>query len=134
MEKYKYPEEFKYSDMHTWVLTEEKINIVTIGLTDYAQSKLGDIIEVDLPGPGSEVDVGDDICVIEGSYLVVNVCAPLAGELIEVNEDLPDAPGFINSDPYGDGWLYKLKLKDKEEYDELLDVDEYIDMINEIEE
>lgn len=134
MEKYKYPEELKYSDQHTWVLDEERANVVIVGLTDYMQTKLGHIVVVELPEPGEEVDVGDDICVVEGEYMVMEVCAPLAGKLIAVNNDLPDAPGFINSDPYGDGWLYKLKLKDKREYNKLLDVYEYVDLIDEVEE
>jgi glycine cleavage system H protein len=112
------------------VLAEEK-NQVTIGITDYTQAMLGEIIEVDLPSAEGFVDVGDDVCVIEGTNTVLEVCAPLAGELIAINNDLIDAPGFINTDPYGDGWLYKLKLQDKEEYNKLLDVEEYMDLVNE---
>lgn len=131
MEKYQYPGELKYSETHTWVIAEENSQIVIIGITDYMQITLGEIISVDLPEPNGMVDVGDEICSIEGTNTVLDIYAPLSGMLVEINDNLADAPGFINSDPYGDGWLYKLQIKDREEYNKLLNVDEYIDLVNE---
>lgn len=131
MANYQYPEELKYSETHTWVQAEKDSQIVVVGITDYVQAALGEVISVDLPNPTGMVDVGDEICSVEGTHTLTEVYAPLAGTLIAVNEDLIDAPGFINSDPYGDGWLYKLQLADKEEYNKLYSADEYVELIDE---
>ena len=130
MEQYQYPEELKYSETHTWALAGPEPGVVVVGITAYTQANLGDIVALNLPRPGGSVDVGDEICSLDGDDGTVEVCSPLAGELIEVNVDLMESPGLLTTDPYGDGWLFKLQLADQEEYSALLDVQDYKDLIN----
>ncbi len=123
------PEDLKYTETHEWVSKDEGKNIATIGISDYAQDQLGEIEFVDLPEVGSKVAAGDEVCVLESVKAAADVCSPLTGTIIAINEDLEDAPGLVNTDPYQDGWLYKIDIKDMVEYDELLDKDAYQDHI-----
>lgn len=118
------PNELKYVASHEWI-REEGEGVVTIGITEHAQDLLGDVVLVELPDVGDEVSAGDDAGVVESVKAASDVYAPLSGEVVEINEALEDSPELVNSDPYGDGWFFKLKLTDPAELDDLLDADGY---------
>ncbi len=124
-----FPEELKYTEEHEWVLVEE--DIVTIGITDFAQEQLGDVVFVELPEAGDEVEAGKTFGVVESVKAVSDIYAPVSGEVVEVNDELPEEPETINSSPYDDGWLIKIKLSDPSELDELMDADAYQEFIEE---
>ncbi|OGP77824.1 MAG: glycine cleavage system protein H [Deltaproteobacteria bacterium RBG_16_49_23] len=113
-----FPENLLYSEDHEWVRNEG--SFVTIGITDYAQSQLKDIVYVDLPEIGSEFQKGGDMGVVESVKTVADIFSPVAGKVIEKNLELKDHPEFINTDPYGTGWLLRMELKEKEELKGLL--------------
>jgi glycine cleavage system H protein len=123
------PTELKFLSTHEWALVEG--NIATIGVSDHAQELLGDLVYVELPEQGSTVAAGDSVGVIESVKAASDTYAPLSGEIIEVNDQLEDAPEQINNDPYGDGWMYKIALEDQEEVENLLDAEAYTDSIAE---
>ena len=123
------PEELKYSEEHEWVLVEEDIALV--GITDFAQEQLGEIIFLELPEVGEHLQAGKPFGVVESTKAVSDIYAPVSGEVIEVNDDLPDSPDIINTSPYEDGWLVKVKLLDPSELDDLLDAGAYEEMIEE---
>lgn len=127
-----HPEELKYSETHEWVRIENE-EYAVIGITEHAQEKLGEVVYVELPDKDVKVNSHDEVGLVESVKATVDIYTPLSGKIVEVNEDLLDAPGLINSDPYGDGWLYKIKIKDMDEYKQLLDADEYIDTIDMVE-
>jgi len=129
-----FPEELKYSENHMWVLAEDNTKIVTIGVSDYAQEKLGEVDFVELPEVGLSIAAGDEVCVLESIKATADVFSPLSGKIVSINEELEEAPGLVNTDPYQDGWLYKLELKDPVEYDELLDQESYNEYLVELEE
>ncbi len=118
------PNELKYVASHEWI-REEGEGVVVVGITDHAQDLLGDVVFVELPDVGAELSAGDDAGVVESVKAASDIYAPLSGEIIAVNEDLEDAPEMVNSDPYGDGWFFKIKLSDTAELDDLLDADGY---------
>ncbi len=118
------PNELKYVASHEWI-REEGEGVVVVGITDHAQDLLGDVVFVELPDIGAELSAGDDAGVVESVKAASDIYAPLSGEIIAVNEDLEDAPEMVNSDPYGDGWFFKIKLSDAAELDDLLDADGY---------
>jgi glycine cleavage system H protein len=118
------PNELKYVASHEWI-RDEGNGIVTIGITDHAQDLLGDVVFVELPEVGDELSAGDDAGVVESVKAASDVYAPLSGEVVAINEALEDAPETVNSDPYGDGWFFQLKLSDTSELDDLLDADAY---------
>ena len=118
------PNELKYVASHEWI-RDEGDGVVTIGITEHAQDLLGDVVFVELPDIGANVAAGDDVGVVESVKAASDIYAPLSGEIVEINEALEDAPESVNSDPYGDGWFFKLKLSDTAELDELLDADGY---------
>ncbi len=118
------PSELKYVSSHEWI-RDEGDGIVCVGITDHAQDLLGDVVFVELPDVDAEVSAGDDAGVVESVKAASDIYAPLSGTVVEVNEGLEDAPESVNSDPYGDGWFFKLKLSDLSELDDLLDADEY---------
>lgn len=124
------PAELKYVSSHEWI-RDEGDGVVTIGITDHAQELLGDVVFVDAPEVDSEVDAEDEIAVVESVKAASDIYAPLAGTIIEVNEELEDSPELINSDPYGDGWMFKMKLADAGDMDSLLSAEEYADEIAE---
>ena len=122
-----FPEDLKYSKEHEWVLVEG--GVATVGITDYAQDQLGDIVFVELPGVGDKVSKEDAFGVVESVKAVSDIYAPVSGTVVEVNEDLPESPEVVNEDPYGDGWLIKVKMNDASDLDDLMDSDEYAEMV-----
>jgi len=118
------PEELKYTKTHEWVRRESD-NTVTVGITDHAQNLLGDMVYVETPEVGTTLGEGDDCAVVESVKAASDVYCPIAGEVIEVNQALADEPEMINKDPYGDGWLFKIKPEDVEHLEELLDAEAY---------
>ncbi|WP_204205616.1 glycine cleavage system protein GcvH [Mammaliicoccus sciuri] len=123
------PSELKYSKEHEWVKVDE--DIVTIGITDFAQSELGDIVFVELPEEGDELTSGDSFGSVESVKTVSELYAPLSGKVVEVNEELEDSPEFVNESSYDKAWMVKVELSDKAQLDELLDADAYSEMIGE---
>jgi len=123
------PGELKYSKSHEWVSIADDGVTVTVGITDHAQDLMGDMVFIELPEVGASYGPGDDCAVVESVKAASDVYAPIAGEVIEVNEALADSPETLNSDPYGDGWLFKMTIGDKEELNELLDASAYEDLI-----
>lgn len=113
------PKELKYSNDHEWVRVEGDTAVV--GITDYAQSQLGDAVFVELPTEGLEVSAKQGFAVIESVKAVSDIYAPVTGKVVKVNETLADAPEIINQDPYGEGWIAVIQLADKKELEELLD-------------
>jgi len=118
------PRELGYSTTNEWVRMEAN-NIAVVGITDYAQRNLGEIIYIELPDVEGVVYAGDDICEVEAAHSEAEIYSPLSGTIIAINEDLAEAPTLVNTDPYGDGWLFKIKVKDILEYDELLNAKDY---------
>lgn len=117
------PKELKYSKDHEWIRLEG--NRAVIGITDFAQSQLGDVVFVEVPEVGAEVAAGDGFSVVESVKAVSDIYAPLTGKVVEVNEALTDAPEIVNQDPYGDGWVAVIEMSDSSELDSLLDSEEY---------
>lgn len=124
------PSELKYATSHEWVRNEGD-GIVTVGITEHAQDLLGDMVFVELPEVGETVAAGDDVAVAESVKAASDIYAPVSGEIIEVNEELEDSPELVNSDPFGDGWMFKIKLEDASELDSLLDAEGYEASIDE---
>jgi glycine cleavage system H protein len=100
-------------------------NTGTIGITDYAQKELGDVVFVELPQVGTELEAGDELGSIESVKAVSELFVPVSGEVIEINEALADNPALVNTDPWGDGWMVRIKLADVTEVDELMTAEEY---------
>jgi len=121
------PEELKYTKDHEWARIDG--DIATIGLTDYAQSELGDIVYVELPEVGLETKQMESFGTIEAVKAVSDLFAPLSGEVVEVNHNLADQPEIMNKDPYGDGWIIKIRYSNKAELDGLLDKAKYEELI-----
>jgi len=113
----------KYSTDHEWVRIEGDIAVV--GITDHAQEQLGDVVFIDLPDVGAEMEKGGDAAVVESVKAASDVIAPLTGEVIEVNSALEDDPAKVNADAEGDGWFLKIKMSDTSELDGLMDADAY---------
>ncbi|QGY30425.1 glycine cleavage system protein GcvH [Pantoea cypripedii] len=126
------PKELKYKDSHEWV-RKEADGTFTVGITEHAQELLGDMVFVDLPEVGRVVAAGEDCAVAESVKAASDIYAPLSGEIIEINEELEGSPELINSDPYSDGWLFKIKASDESEFDadSMLNADEYKASIDE---
>ncbi len=113
------PEELKYTKDHIWVKAEG--DTAVIGLSDYAQNELGDIVFVEMPETGSKVTKGESFGTVESVKSVSDIVAPLNGEVVEFNQTLEDTPETINSDPYGEGWIIKISISNASEIGELLD-------------
>ncbi|MGQ4276903.1 glycine cleavage system protein GcvH [Pseudidiomarina sp. E22-M8] len=124
------PKELKYAATHEWVRNDGD-GMFTVGISDHAQDLLGDMVFVELPEVGATVAAGDDVAVAESVKAASDIYAPIAGEITAVNEDLEDAPETVNSDPYGDGWLFKIKAEDPSEVESLLDAEGYQAVIDE---
>ncbi len=118
-----------YTKEHEWAKIEGDIAIV--GITDYAQSELGDILYVELPSVGKTVNAGDVLATVEAVKAVSDVYAPLSGEVVEVNEALASTPEVINKDPYGEGWLVKIKMSNPDEVGNLLSPEDYKNLVGE---
>ena len=121
------PSELKYVASHEWI-RDEGDGSVTIGITDHAQDLLGDVVFVELPDVGAEFSAGEDTGVVESVKAASDVYAPLSGKIVAVNEDLEDSPELVNSDPYGDGWFFRVELTDDSELKELLDSEGYAEL------
>jgi len=122
------PSELKYAKSHEWV-RDEGDGCVTVGITDHAQEQLGDLVFVELPQPGGQVRAGDECAVVESVKAASDVYSPVSGEILEVNTELADSPEAINSDAFGSGWMFKVRLDDPEELDSLLDADDYEELL-----
>ena len=118
-----FPEELKYTEEHEWVMVEG--DLVVVGISDFAQDALGDVVFVELPEVGTEVTAGKAFGVVESVKAVSDIYAPVSGVVEEINEELPEAPEVINTSPYGDGWMIKIRLTDPGELDELMDAATY---------
>lgn len=123
-----YPDELKYTREHEWI-RDNGDGTATVGVTDFAQGELGDIVFVELESVGSEFDKDEVFGTVEAVKTVSELFAPLAGEIVEINEQLEDEPELVNEDPYGKGWMVKLKLKEISELDDLLSAEEYQEII-----
>lgn len=121
------PIELKYASSHEWARLEG--DIVVVGITDHAQEALGDLVFVELPEVGDTVNAGDEAGVVESVKAASDIYAPVSGEVIEVNPALEDTPELINSDPYGEGWMYKIRVVSVEELDNLLAAEEYDEQV-----
>lgn len=124
----KFPEDLLYSESHEWLRDEG--SQATIGLTDYAQSQLKDIVYVELPQIGSEFKKGESLGVVESVKTVADVFSPVTGKVVETNVALKDSPQFVNEDPYGRGWIIKMEIRDKEELKKLLSSRAYQDLVS----
>ncbi len=122
-----FPSEFKYSKEHEWVLVEG--DTATIGITDYAQGELGDVVFVELPEVGASFDKMEAFGTIEAVKAVSELYLPIAGEVIEINAKLEDEAGLVNQDPYGDGWMIKVKISDTADLEELMDSEVYAELV-----
>jgi glycine cleavage system H protein len=118
------PEELRYTEEHEWVATREE-TLVRVGITEYAQDQLGDVVFVDLPEVGRQVSAGDVFGEVESTKSVSELFAPVDGEVVAVNDGVADAPELINSDPYGEGWLIEIRLDDPAELEALLEAEAY---------
>jgi len=124
------PSELKYVSSHEWVRLEED-GTVTIGVTDHAQEALGDVVFVELPDAGATLAAGDDAGVVESVKAASDIYAPIGGEVVAINELLEDEPETVNSDPYNDGWFFKLQPADLSELDSLLSAEDYVQLCEE---
>lgn len=119
-----FPENLKYSKEHEWVMMVEN-GVALIGITEFAQSELGDVVYVELPEVGEKITKDDPFGSVESVKAVSDLFAPVSGTVIEVNDSLPDSPELVNEDSYGDGWMIKVQMSDIEELKDLLAQDEY---------
>ena len=118
-----YPKEYRYSKDHEWVSVEG--TRATIGVTQFAQEELGEVVFVEVPDPGQTFKAHDEIGSVESVKAVAEVYTPVSGEVIEINEALADRPELINEDPHGEGWIVKFELSSEEELEELMSAEEY---------
>ena len=122
------PENLKYTSDHEWVMIES--GRAKVGITDYAQDALGDVVFVDIPEVGKRVTVGETVTEVESTKSVSDIYAPLEGEIIEINSDLDDSPELLNGDPYGEGWIFILELDEGASTDNLLSANEYRELVD----
>lgn len=126
------PKELRYSEEHEWAAVDD--NIATIGITDYAQEQLGDVVYIELPETGTQVTKGDKFGVVESVKAVSDIYSPLTGTVVTVNTGLPNTPETVNEEPYGDGWMIRVEMSDPEELNDLMTAAEYEKFIEEAEE
>jgi len=124
-----FPEEFKYTEEHECVMVEKEL--ATIGISDFAQDALGDVVFVELPEVGAVLEAGKPFGVVESVKAVSDIYAPISGTVEEINEDLIEAPEIINTSPYEDGWMIKIRMADASDADKLMDADAYQALIAE---
>jgi glycine cleavage system H protein len=122
-----FPEDLKYTSEHEWIRLDGRFG--WIGITDYAQSELGDVVYVEVPAAGTKVEEGKSFGTIEAVKAVSDLFAPVAGEIIEVNQEVKDHPELVNKDPYGTGWMVKITVADPAQLTHLLDVRSYKSLI-----
>ncbi len=123
------PEDVRYSTDHEWIRIEG--SLARIGITDYAQDALGDVVFIELPTQGAVVKANDSISEVESTKSVSDIYAPLSGTIVEVNGDLEDAPETLNEDPYGDGWICVIEMSAPGEADALMDAAAYLELTSE---
>ncbi len=117
------PDDLKYTSQHEWVRLEGET--ATVGITEHAQNALGDITFVELPELGKQIEQGGEACAIESCKAAASIYAPVDGQVTAANDAVEEDPSLVNSDPYGDGWIYKLALSDPSQLDELMDANAY---------
>jgi len=117
------PADLKYTKEHEWARRDG--DVVTVGITEYAQGELGDVVFVELPQVGDSVEMDDTFGTIEAVKAVADLFSPLSGEVVEINESLSDDPEKVNKDPYGDGWMVKIKMSDASQWDEMMGAEDY---------
>ncbi|MET0331764.1 MAG: glycine cleavage system protein GcvH [Dyella sp.] len=122
------PGDLKFLKSHEWARVEDD-GLVRVGISDHAQSQLGDLVYVELPEVGATVQAGNGVAVVESVKAASDIYAPISGEVVAVNESLNDKPETINEDAYGDGWIFLLKVDNRAELDDLLDADGYAELI-----
>ena len=122
------PNELRYATSHEWVRLDG--DIATVGISDHAQDELTDVVFVELPAVGRTVDAGDPTAVVESVKAASDIYAPVSGEVVEVNPDVEGDPSLVNSDPYGKGWIFKLKVKNVEHVEKLMDAAAYEELIS----
>lgn len=122
------PKDLKYSEEHEWVRVQD--DIATIGITDYAQGELGDLVFIELPSQGDDAEQSESLGTIEAVKAVSDLFSPVSGEVVNVNETLTDDPETVNRDPYGDGWMVQVKMSDPSELDDLMDASAYQEKIS----
>jgi len=123
------PQDLFYEKTHEWLRIDD--HIATVGITDFAQSQLSDLTFVELPEVGKVVEAGDEVAVLESVKAASDIYAPVAGEIVEVNSELEDAPEKINNSPYDEGWIFKMKFNNEADIDDLLSAEEYEDLCEE---
>lgn len=126
---FEYPEDLQYTDTHEYVRVDDEDDIVTVGITAFAIDQLGDVVFLELPDLGDNVEVGEKFGTIESVKAVEELKSPVDGEVIERNDQLLDAPEQIGDDPYGDGWLIKVKADSMDSLDDTMTADEYIEQV-----
>jgi glycine cleavage system H protein len=124
-----FPEELKYTEEHEWVMVEE--GLAVIGISDFAQDALGDVVFVELPEVGAVLEAGKAFGVVESVKAVSDIYAPIAGTVEEINDELVEAPEIINTSPYEDGWMIKIRMADADAADNLMDAEAYQALIAE---
>jgi len=124
------PTDLKYTVTHEWAQLDAE-GLVTIGITDHAQASLGDVVFIELPEPGAKLGAGDEAGVVESVKAASDIYAPVAGEVVAVNDALEENPELVNADPYGDGWFYKLRPEDAAELEAMLDAEGYTQVCEE---
>ncbi len=122
----KTPEDLYYATSHEWLKLGDD-GVATIGISDFAQSELGDVVYVELPENGATVSAKDEVSVVESVKTASDIYSPVSGEIVAVNDSLDESPESVNSGPYDEGWLYKIKLSNNAELDELLSAEDYIE-------
>jgi glycine cleavage system H protein len=125
----KFPEDCLYTRQHEWVRVAG--GLATVGISDYAQKELGDVVFVELPKVGETFDTNEPFANVESVKAVSEVFCPVAGEIVEINDELVDAPEHVNEDPYGEAWFVKIKMASPEEVEELMDSEEYAEYVAE---
>lgn len=118
------PNTLIYTEQHEWIRDDG--DVVTVGITDFAQDQLGDVVYVDLPSPGAEVESGQPFGEVESTKSVSDLFAPITGEIVSRNEELDDRPELVNSDPYGEGWMVTIRPSDRSQLEGLLDAEGYL--------
>ena len=122
------PGDLKFNKSHEWARVEDG-GLVRVGISDHAQGQLGDLVYVELPEIGASVKAGEAAAVVESVKAASDICSPVSGEVVEVNELLNDKPETINEDAWGEGWIYVVRMSDRAELDELLDVGAYEELV-----
>ena len=131
-EEYEVPDGLLYTRDHEWIKVEG--NVITIGVTDYGQKKLREVVYVELPTIGQRVEEGEAIATLESVKASAEIYTPASGKVIEVNSKLVDSPELVNDDPYGDGWIAKIELEEERGFEDLMEPDEYRKYLEDLEE